>query len=864
MLTPAPSQQAELNQSRPFKEEETDRPLLWEGLVAIILFLMLREWIIPIATMSELTHVYVTGPICAAIAGFLTVDVLRLRAMLGIPVKLAVCLSAVAWMSEGGSLPGLNWLLTYARLLGNDMELAATGSWEAISGETRTMLFLGGWALLAGVLLTVMTTWKSSFWFTALTLLYLSALQIWPGIDTGRGIFHICIAGFALLALLQLPRLAELHGSRLRVGQAKDDGVASGMRASFAGNRHGVPLRLWTSWIAAAVAAMVAFLGAGYWGAKEQAAVNSGQAAFAAPDWSALSAWLEQHGLGESTADDAPLAVQGLRSAARTGYGFDDTRLGGPLKPDSSIAFVARTEEQTYWRGEAKSFYDGKGWSNPPSAELQARVGADSAPRGEGNALLGRQIRQEVLLQSGGTPDNQLFAGGDIVGMEALITEKGVMASEELLTQEAHSGRLILQTGADPLSYYRLTVRLPERSPDVLRQAQGELPSSVKELYLQLPGTLPRRVAELTSQLTEGKSNAYDRTVAIAQYLKANYAYSLSDAQVPGEHEDFVDAFLFKNRAGYCDYFSTAMTVMLRSAGIPARWVKGFAPGEAQADGGGYDELLPLSNVSAPKSEQALAAVTNTGSFEEANLPAAKPASRMLSVTVRNQDAHSWVEAYFAGVGWVPFDPTPGFAQGSPDGSSVAQPLSAASAPPSAGSGGASVTAGQPAGGLTGGWLSAARDRLRAAASALSALPESAAAAGFSLRAAWLAAAGAALLAPPMAYMWRRRALIRFRLLLYGCSLGVTPGKRQLAFMDRCWALVFQRYGPKRPELTAREYIASLRSGDAQAVKALIDFSRLYEELRYGGEFGRALPKSRLLRLWRALEPLTAEKPLRP
>ncbi|MBM9834622.1 transglutaminase domain-containing protein, partial [Enterococcus faecalis] len=80
---------------------------------------------------------------------------------------------------------------------------------------------------------------------------------------------------------------------------------------------------------------------------------------------------------------------------------------------------------------------------------------------------------------------------------------------------------------------------------------------------------------------------------------------------------DYVDQFLFESQVGYCDNFSTAMVVLLRSLEIPARWAKGFSPGSPATENG------------------------------------------ITTYTVRNLNAHSWVEVYFDGYGWVPFEPTP-------------------------------------------------------------------------------------------------------------------------------------------------------------------------------------------------------------
>ncbi|KAE9881807.1 DUF4129 domain-containing protein, partial [Escherichia coli] len=140
--------------------------------------------------------------------------------------------------------------------------------------------------------------------------------------------------------------------------------------------------------------------------------------------------------------------------------------------------------------------------------------------------------------------------------------------------------------------------------------------------YLQLPSSLPERVKTLANSLTETKDNMYDKAKAIEDYLgSAKFSYETQNVAVPGRNEDYVDQFLFDTMIGYCDNFSTSMIVMLRSIGIPARWVKGYTSGQL------YETQMDGNNV-----------------YE-----------------VTNNNAHSWVEVYFPNRGWVTFEPTKGF-----------------------------------------------------------------------------------------------------------------------------------------------------------------------------------------------------------
>lgn len=96
--------------------------------------------------------------------------------------------------------------------------------------------------------------------------------------------------------------------------------------------------------------------------------------------------------------------------------------------------------------------------------------------------------------------------------------------------------------------------------------------------YTQLPDNLPERVRELALQITSGKKTWFEKAKAIEDYFHSSpeFIYDQQDVAIPGEGDDYVDQFLFETRRGYCDNFSSSMTVLLRTLGIPARWVKGY------------------------------------------------------------------------------------------------------------------------------------------------------------------------------------------------------------------------------------------------------------------------------------------------
>src|SRR6202008_2814108 len=138
-------------------------------------------------------------------------------------------------------------------------------------------------------------------------------------------------------------------------------------------------------------------------------------------------------------------------------------------------------------------------------------------------------------------------------------------------------------------------------------------PAAITNTYLQLPQEVDPRIAALARSATQRVSTAYGQAAALETFLKTKYNYTLDLTGNPGK--DPLAHFLFETRAGHCEYFASAMIIMLRTLGIPSREVNGFLPGEFNELGGDY--------------------------------------------IVRASDAHSWVEVYFPGADWQVFDPTP-------------------------------------------------------------------------------------------------------------------------------------------------------------------------------------------------------------
>jgi len=148
-----------------------------------------------------------------------------------------------------------------------------------------------------------------------------------------------------------------------------------------------------------------------------------------------------------------------------------------------------------------------------------------------------------------------------------------------------------------------------------LRRAGTEYPDWVTERYLQLSPSTTQRTIDLAKEITNGLDNPLDQTLAIIQFLRKNIIYE-ETIPFPPPNQDAVDWFLFDYQKGFCNYYASTAVVLLRSLGIPSRFVVGYATGELLEDG---------------------------------------------QYLVRQKEAHAWPEVFFPDLGWVEFEPTASF-----------------------------------------------------------------------------------------------------------------------------------------------------------------------------------------------------------
>ncbi|MEC2346768.1 transglutaminase domain-containing protein, partial [Paenibacillus barengoltzii] len=431
----------------------------------------------------------------------------------------------------------------------------------------------------------------------------------------------------------------------------------------------------------------------------------------------------------------------------------------------------------------------------------------EAIPAAAAQVDTGRElIRQTVTFEAPLSGRVALLSGGLPVQANRILAGDGKELLEIEPRFDAWADALIVDYAApaERIYSYELTSAVPTASADELRQEEGADPVEVRDHFMQLPDALPERVRKLGERLVAKESNRYDAAAAVESYLEHRYVYSL-DSRQPPEGADFVDHFLFVDRIGYCDHFSTAMVILLRSGGIPARWVKGFAPGDpvpsaASASAGAGSGL----------ESDSLANSTGSGSAE------------MHRYTVTYADAHSWVEVYFPETGWVAFDPTPGFGESISLSVSTLADYRLSEA---------DTEAAFP-------WLAKAVEVAKHLQPRLTELAyETLSKITPRLRpfdwAVLVLVAGFALLFARELRLRGYMLLLAFERLR---SSRAFPGRRELlASADRVWRELALLYGPKPASMTAREYIQGVFCEDQAQSECAEQFVRTWERIYYGG-----------------------------
>ena len=300
--------------------------------------------------------------------------------------------------------------------------------------------------------------------------------------------------------------------------------------------------------------------------------------------------------------------VQGQPGAVRgVGYpGFGqavDLRVRGELSDD--VVMRVRSPRAAFWRGQSYDRFDGTTWTSSSSEPTEVSQGYEppiELPEFDPPGIAATEELVQTFYVEREQP-NIVFGA---YRAHELYFPTGRVAVDS-------DGSIRAPILLEPETIYSVVSRVPVTTPALLRSPQPPAPQPTLDRYTQLPPELPARVRSLAHRITDSQPTVYDKVMAVQRWLQTNTRYRLDIPRDP-PGVDAVDWFLFETREGFCEHIASAMVVLLRAVGIPARFVVGFDAGDRN--------LL-------------------SGYFE-----------------VRQSDAHAWVEVYYPGVAWVEYDPT--------------------------------------------------------------------------------------------------------------------------------------------------------------------------------------------------------------
>lgn len=539
-------------------------------------FLLLWEWLRPLKELTTTNDIQIF--VMYTLFLFI-VTYFQLPLWISFPVKLGAMLYALHSLYFFDVFLSFKWVPFLIEDIQYNLGLFSDQNWDEMTSLSRSLLFF----ILLWLVSYLMHYWlvqtRRIFLFFLITVIYISILDTFTVYDGKFAIIRTVFIGLILVGILRMMKIIETQGFSLLKGK--------------------FPV-LWVAPLSGVIALSSAL---GYVAPK------------ASPIWPDPVPFLQnmsgkdgEEGLGKGA------------GIAKIGYGENDSQLGGPFEFDYTPIFTAYDNGRHYWRIETKEFYTGKGWEN--KIPTQAVKVEPELPDAETNYTriwedgLQMEDHKARIEAENGKEYSFLMIPGKLQNIKG--------GSETNFQLDGVSGKIsTFQNGREEkLSAYDLEYELPIIKEEELKASNNQYPEYITENYLQLPETLPQRVKDLSQDVTADQPTLYDKVKTVEGYFAKNaYGYNTIEVAVPKGDEDYVDQFLFETKKGYCDNFSTSMVVMLRSVGIPARWVKGFTP----------------------------------GTFEELG------DDGLREYTVTNANAHSWVEVYFSGIGWVPFEPTRGF-----------------------------------------------------------------------------------------------------------------------------------------------------------------------------------------------------------
>ncbi|MCC2930235.1 DUF4129 domain-containing transglutaminase family protein [Bacillus sp. LBG-1-113] len=533
-------------------------------------FLLLWEWLRPLDHFTGTKH---TGFFIVFIGLTFLLTFFRMRWFVTVPFCVLFTFISIHILFYEGSIFDLSWISSFLQDVYLNITFIQTGQWNDMIPSFRTLLFF----VLLWLLVYLLHYWviyqRRILFFFMMTVAYITILDTFTPYDASYAVIRIVLIGFFMMGLLYLERIKLME-------------------------RITLPKASVLKWFLPLSVLILAAVGFGLAAPKSD------------PKWPDPVPFLKK----VTNQDRVPAGE------SKIGYGNHDESLGGPFQQDDTPVFTWQGKERTYFRVETKDTYTGKGWIETDTGMSYQLSGGNVENLWFDHKVSTERNTVRVKVDEHYGYNHVMYPIGaqNIKPKQAVSLEMN--GNTEQITPISEQSGDIRNMGSYTVTYNSPVYKQDELKKVKVRQNSEEYTFS--DRYMQLPDTLPERVKNLAIKLTEGQDNMFDKVKAIEDYLGSNeFTYETENVTVPKDDEDYVDQFLFETKIGYCDNFSSSMVVLLRSAGIPARWVKGYTSGEYKEAG------------------------NKKGSIYE----------------VTNNNAHSWVEVYFPEQGWVTFEPTKGF-----------------------------------------------------------------------------------------------------------------------------------------------------------------------------------------------------------
>lgn len=303
--------------------------------------------------------------------------------------------------------------------------------------------------------------------------------------------------------------------------------------------------------------------------------------------------------------------VEGGSAVTADYYGGAFLSLGGPVNlGNSTVMYVYAPEgHHYYWRSKVFDRYDNGRWVSTSDLRIQSDFGVLNT---EEDLIYALRTNVQQRFEFAIPATRLVYAAPQPVSFASLpvsIDLSYTTPGRDFAVISTVRAQDVIRAGDG----YSATSSISVADEASLRAAGTDYPDWVREKFLVVPVSITERTRDLAAEIASGQETPYDVAHAVESYLRQNITYNEQVAAPPRGAEP-VDYVLFESQEGYCNYYASAMVIMLRSQGIPARVAAGFVQGDFDPQLGAYRVL--------------------------------------------ESDAHAWVEVYFPGYGWIEFEPT--------------------------------------------------------------------------------------------------------------------------------------------------------------------------------------------------------------